>query len=90
MRNELCSPLYEPSLWLMALVGLVLRSQWDVTDAIAKGTLVRVMADWQFDSAPITLLVPSRKNRSSRIQALIGFLEASLMAAAGNETRSSK
>lgn len=76
--------------WAEQGLGLVLRSQWDVTDAIAKGTLVRVLEDWQFDSAPITLLVPSRKNRSSRIQALIGFLETSLMAAAGNETRSSK
>ncbi|MCE6976521.1 LysR family transcriptional regulator [Pseudomonas frederiksbergensis] len=76
--------------WAEQGLGLVLRSQWDVTDAIAKGTLVRVLEDWQFDSAPITLLVPSRKNRSSRVQALIGFLETSLMAAAGNETRSSK
>jgi DNA-binding transcriptional LysR family regulator len=76
--------------WAEQGLGLVLRSQWDVTDAIAKGTLVRVLEDWQFDSAPITLLVPSRKNRSSRIQALIGFLETSLMTAAGNETRSSK
>lgn len=76
--------------WAEQGLGLVLRSQWDVADAIAKGTLVRVLQDWQFDSAPITLLVPSRKNRSSRIQALIGFLETSLMAATGNEKRPSK
>mgnify|MGYP006169350547 FL=1 len=75
--------------WAEQGLGLVLRSQWDVTDAIAKGTLVRVLDDWQFDSAPITLLVPSRKNRSSRIQALIGFLETSLIAP-GSATRSSK
>ena len=30
------------------------------------------------------------RNRYRRIQALIGFLETSLMAAAGNETRSFK
>lgn len=76
--------------WAEQGLGLVLRSQWDVTDAIAKGTLVRVLENWQFDSAPITLLVPSRKNRSSRIQALIGFLESSLMAPTGNEKRPSK
>ncbi|MFJ7285692.1 LysR family transcriptional regulator [Pseudomonas sp. NPDC099000] len=64
--------------WAEQGLGLVLRSQWDVTDAIAKGTLTRVLADWQFDSSPITLLVPSRKTRSARVQALTDFLEASL------------
>lgn len=76
--------------WAELGLGLVLRSQWDVTDAIARGTLIRVLEDWEFDTAPITLLVPSRKNRSPRVQALIGFLEASLKGAAGNETRSAK
>ncbi|XXF10469.1 LysR family transcriptional regulator [Pseudomonas sp. D2-3] len=73
--------------WAELGLGLVLRSQWDVTDAIARGTLIRVLEDWKFDIAPITLLVPSRKNRSPRIQALISFLEASLKGAAGDETR---
>ncbi|MBX8604573.1 LysR family transcriptional regulator [Pseudomonas cichorii] len=58
--------------------GLVLRSEWDVSDAIQSGALVRVLADWSFESAPILLLVPSRKHRSARMQALMGFLEASL------------
>ncbi|MOA55519.1 LysR substrate binding domain protein [compost metagenome] len=56
----------------------MLRSQWDVSKAVADGRLVRVLADWQFDSAPINLLVPSRKLRSARVQALVSFLEAEL------------
>lgn len=64
--------------WAEQGQGLVLRSQWDVSDAIARGALVRVLADWQFDSAPISLLVPARKYRSARVQALVGFIEASL------------
>ena len=64
--------------WAEQGLGLVLRSQWDVMDALAKGTLTRVLEDWQFDHSPISLLVPSRKNRSARVQALTEFLEASL------------
>ncbi|MGJ7530243.1 LysR family transcriptional regulator [Variovorax sp. GB1P17] len=63
--------------WAEQGMGLVLRSQWDAADAIARGTLVRVLADWQFDSAPVTLLVPTRKGRTARMQALVEFLESS-------------
>lgn len=66
--------------WAEQGLGLVLRSQWDVSDAIADNRLVRVLADWQFDSAPINLLVPSRKLRSPRVQALAAFLEEVLKA----------
>ncbi|MET3458165.1 MULTISPECIES: LysR family transcriptional regulator [Pseudomonas] len=66
--------------WAEQGLGLVLRSQWDVSDAIADKRLVRVLADWQFDSAPISLVVPSRKLRSPRVQALVVFLEEALKA----------
>ncbi|WLI43660.1 LysR family transcriptional regulator [Pseudomonas beijingensis] len=66
--------------WAEQGLGLVLRSQWDVSDAIADRRLVRVLADWQFDSAPISLVVPSRKLRSPRVQALVVFLEEALKA----------
>lgn len=66
--------------WAEQGLGLVLRSQWDVSDAIANKRLVRVLADWQFESAPINLLVPSRKLRSPRVQALVVFLEEALKA----------
>jgi DNA-binding transcriptional LysR family regulator len=61
--------------WAEQDLGLVLRSEWDVSDALASGTLLRVLADWQFDSAPVTLLIPARKNRPARLQALVQFLE---------------
>jgi DNA-binding transcriptional LysR family regulator len=63
--------------WAEQGLGLVLRSEWDAADAVARGTLVRVLADWQFDSAPVTLLVPSRKGRTARVQAIVEFLVAS-------------
>jgi len=64
--------------WAEQGLGLVLRSEWDAADAVARGTLVRVLPDWQFDSAPVTLLVPTRKGRSARVQALLEFLEQAL------------
>ncbi|MEE4819213.1 LysR family transcriptional regulator [Pseudomonas alliivorans] len=64
--------------WAEQGLGIVLRSQWDVSDAIASGALVRVLADWQLTRAPINLLVPVRKQRSARVQALMEFLEMAL------------
>ncbi|KPX21934.1 LysR family transcriptional regulator [Pseudomonas syringae pv. delphinii] len=64
--------------WAEQGLGIVLRSQWDVSEAIASGNLVRVLADWQLASAPINLLVPVRKHRSARVQALTEFLETTL------------
>lgn len=63
--------------WAEQGMGLVLRSEWDAAEAVARGTLVRVLADWHFDSAPVTLLVPSRKGRTARVQAIVAFLAES-------------
>jgi DNA-binding transcriptional LysR family regulator len=64
--------------WAEQGLGLVLRSEWDAADAVARGALVRVLADWEFDSAPVTLLVPTRRGRTARVQALMQFLEEAL------------
>lgn len=63
--------------WAESDLGLVLRSQWDVAESVANGTLMRVLADWQFDTAPILLLIPTKKNRSRKVQMLSSFLGAS-------------
>lgn len=64
--------------WAEEGQGIVLRSQWDVSTAIEEGRLVRLLVDWSFDSAPILILVPSRKHRSARLLALTDFLLKSL------------
>jgi len=61
--------------WAEQGLGLVLRSEWDAADAVAHGRLVRVLADCEFDSAPVTLLVPTRRGRTARVQALMHYLE---------------
>jgi DNA-binding transcriptional LysR family regulator len=60
--------------WAEDGLGIVLRSQWDVNDALAAGRLERVMTDWEFGAAPVVVLVPTRKGRSARTQALVSFL----------------
>jgi DNA-binding transcriptional LysR family regulator len=64
--------------WAEQGLGLVLRSEWDAAESIARGTLVRVLPDWALDSAPVTALVPTRQGRTARVQALLRFLEESL------------
>ena len=60
--------------WAEQGQGLVLRSAWDVRESIKAGRLVRVLSDWSFESAPVSLLVPSRKHQSVRLRALVSFL----------------
>lgn len=60
--------------WAEQGQGLVLRSEWDVSEAIQAGRLVRVLSDWAFDSAPVSLLIPSRVHQSVRLRALTSFL----------------
>lgn len=49
-----------------------------IAEAVARGSLVRVLADWEFDSAPVTLLVLTRRGRTARAQALLQFFEEGL------------
>jgi len=71
--------------WAEEGLGLVLRSQWDVADAVAAGKLVRLLSDWDFGRAPVIALVPTRKGRSLRIQALLSYLSANLGAEVSGE-----
>jgi DNA-binding transcriptional LysR family regulator len=76
--------------WAEEGLGLVLRSQWDVADAVAAGKLVRLLGAWDFGSAPVTALVPTRKGRSPRVQALLSFLAANLGEGLENKTKADK
>ncbi|MES1980216.1 MAG: LysR family transcriptional regulator [Pseudomonadota bacterium] len=62
--------------WAQAGLGVVLRSQWDVEHLVAQGKLVRLLSDWQFDSADIVALVPSRRGNTLRVKACVEHLRA--------------
>lgn len=63
--------------WAQAGLGIALRSQWDVQSLIAQGKLVRLLPNWQFGSADILALVPTRRNSTARVQALVAHLQES-------------
>ncbi len=63
--------------WAQAGLGIALRSQWDVQPLIAQGKLVRLLPVWNFGSADILALVPSRRNQAARLQALVAHLQES-------------
>lgn len=69
--------------WAESGLGLVLRSQWDAEPAVRQGRLVRLLADWVFDRAPIVALVPNRKGSNVRVQALVASLRAAFASRPG-------
>jgi DNA-binding transcriptional LysR family regulator len=68
--------------WAQAGLGIVLRSQWDVHSLIAQGKLLRLLPEWQFDSADIVALVPNRQGNTVRVQAFVKHLQGAILATA--------
>jgi len=64
--------------WAEQGLGFVLRSQWDVEESVRCGSLTRVLPDWQFDLAPVLVMVPSRKGLPLRVRVALDFLVAEL------------
>jgi DNA-binding transcriptional LysR family regulator len=64
--------------WAEQGLGFVLRSQWDVAESVRRGTLTRVLPDWQFDLAPVVVMVPSRKGLPLRVRVALDFFVAEL------------
>ena len=63
--------------WCEQGLGIVQRSEWDAAPAIARGKLVRLLADWSFGDAPAVALTPARKGTPARVGAFIRFLQDS-------------
>lgn len=61
--------------WALAGKGLVLRSEWDVAENVARGELVRVLADWTAPDADVVALTARRAGLSARARLFLGFLQ---------------
>lgn len=59
--------------WALSGMGIILRSEWDVADALSKGNLVHLMPDWLSPDAPVVALLGPRRQRTARARF---FLEA--------------
>jgi DNA-binding transcriptional LysR family regulator len=60
--------------WAMQSKGIMIRSEWDVADALKSGKLVHVLPDWELASADVVALVPQRKGMSARVKTFIAFV----------------
>jgi DNA-binding transcriptional LysR family regulator len=64
--------------WARAGLGLIVRSEWDVTDDLGSGRLVELLADWELPSADILAIVGPRSGRTARTKQFMLLLESAL------------
>jgi DNA-binding transcriptional LysR family regulator len=62
--------------WAIQGKGIIMRSEWDVADALKAGQLAHVLPEWKLAPADIVALVPQRKGMSARVKAFIAFANA--------------
>lgn len=55
--------------------GIILRSEWDVADALADGTLVRLLPAWKLPDADVVALTHQREGLPARTRNFMGFLQ---------------
>jgi len=60
--------------WAIAGVGIALKSALDVERELRKGSLVRLLPDWQTEAYPLHALLPSGRFIPSRVRTLVDFL----------------
>lgn len=60
--------------WCLAGHGIMLRSLWDMADALAQGTLVRVLPEWAMHDADVHWIAPYRAQMPLRLRLLQEFL----------------
>ena len=60
--------------WALAGHGIMLRSEWDLTEHLRRGELVEVLPDWRGPDADIHAVFPQRLHLSAKVRAFIDFL----------------
>ncbi len=75
--------------WCLAGHGIMLRSQWDVAQALAQGQLVRVLPDWAMHDADVHWIAPYRAQMPRRLRLLQDFLAERFAGAPWNALRPS-
>ena len=60
--------------WCLAGHGIMLRSLWDVAQALVQGTLVRVLPEWTMHDADVHWIAPYRSQMPLRLRLLQEFL----------------
>jgi DNA-binding transcriptional LysR family regulator len=60
--------------WALAGRGITFKSELDVRQDEAEGTLVRLLPDWDTEAYPLHALMPSGRFVPARVRALVDFL----------------
>ncbi len=60
--------------WAIAGAGIALKSALDVERELRKGSLVRLLPEWQTEAYPLHALLPSGRFIPGRVRALVDFL----------------
>ncbi|MDR7376005.1 DNA-binding transcriptional LysR family regulator [Rhodoferax ferrireducens] len=60
--------------WAVAGVGIVLKSELDVRQELANGSLLRLLPGWDTEPYPLHALLPSGRFVPQRVRALVDFL----------------
>ncbi|SDP87252.1 transcriptional regulator, LysR family [Rhodoferax sp. OV413] len=60
--------------WAVAGVGIVLKSELDVRQELANGSLLRLLPGWDTEPYPLHALLPSGRFVPQRVRALVEFL----------------
>lgn len=61
--------------WALEGHGIIMRSEWDVADALADATLVRLLPSWKLPDANVVALTHQREGLPARTRTFLRFLQ---------------
>lgn len=64
--------------WVLAGLGIMVRSEWDVAEELATGSLVRLLPDWSLPMVDIVAVFRSRTGRVKRTTRFVQLLRAAM------------
>ncbi|CAD6533226.1 HTH-type transcriptional regulator DmlR [Paraburkholderia hiiakae] len=72
--------------WALDGRGIVVRSQWEIGEHIARGELVPLLAEWALPNADIHAIYLERNKLSAKLRSFVEFLGEYLRDALGEDT----
>jgi DNA-binding transcriptional LysR family regulator len=64
--------------WVLAGMGIAIRSEWNVAEDLAQGRLCAVLPEWQLPDADVVAMLGTRFGRSARTTAFLTSLRQAL------------
>lgn len=74
--------------WAIEGLGVLIRSEWDVAEALAHGELTQLLPDWTLPDADVVALTPQRDGLAHRTRTFLKLLKSHFSPVAPWRTRS--